>query len=455
MKLIYLSLMLLANMTLYSQERAGIDGVQGNKLSLKECMEFALENSAKLEIQKTEVDNARIARRDAILAAFTPSVSAGTNVYNNYGRSVDPQTNTYVSTTSFSNSYYVSGGITLFNGFEAVNNIRISKTSMQMGIDKETLMKDEICLATMEAFYNVVYYGELSKIVAGQLQTMQESLALIRRQEELGVKSHADIVQAEADVADMEYNLITSRNQYEDALLTLKDVMFWEPGRELEIDWDGVKNQLCPTIEADLSELSEFAVENNPNVLVAKSAMDNAALDLRTAKWKFIPSVSLNGGWSTSYYTYPGQSGVTSASFRSQFVNNGGEYVQVSLSFPIFNGLSRHSNLRKKKNALKRTTAEYNMAKRDIRAEVARAVQDRDGAEAALTQACKRENAQEQAWEVNVKKFGQGLISPIDYRKSSDSYLNAKAERLNAQLKFSLKNSVVRYYNGVPYINQF
>ena len=92
-------------------------------MSLKACMEYAVGNSARIRLQQTDIDDARIARRDAVLEAFTPSVSAGTYAYSNFGRSVDPETNTYVSTTSFNNGYSVGAGITLFNGFEAVNNI--------------------------------------------------------------------------------------------------------------------------------------------------------------------------------------------------------------------------------------------------------------------------------------------------------------------------------------------
>lgn len=443
-KYVSLSLAALVSLTAAAQE-----------MTLKDCMEYALENSAKVEIQQTEIDNARIARRDAILAAFTPSISAGTNVYTNFGRSVDPQTNTYVSTTSFSNGYSVSGGIVLFNGFEAVNNIKIANTSLRMGIDRETLIKDEICLATMEAFFNVVYYKKLAQIIESQTETMKSNLEFMRRQEELGLKGYADVVQAEADLADMEYNLITSRNQYEDALITLKDIMFWEPERELSIDAESIEEQWVAAMDENLGELSEYASEHDPNVLIAKANMENAALDLRIAKWKFTPRISLNGGWSTSYFTYPGQDGYVASPFRSQFLNNGGEYVQLSLTFPIFDGLSTFSNLRKKKNAYRRATAEYDMAKREVRAEVARAVKDRDGAESALNQAYKRENAQEQAWAMNMKKYEQGLISQIDFRKASDSYMSAKAERLNALLKWHLKSSVVKYYSGVPYINQF
>ncbi|MGN1211323.1 MAG: TolC family protein, partial [Candidatus Cryptobacteroides sp.] len=186
-------------------------GAFGQRLSLKECMEYALDKSAKLKVQEADVDDARIARRDAILKAFTPAVEAGTYAYSNFGRSVDPETNTYVSTTSFNNGYSISGGIVLFNGFEAVNNMKISKTSLMMGIEQEQKLKDEICLATMEAFYNVVYYSKLSEIVGGQVKTLEDALSLVRRQEELGQKGYADVVQTEADLADMEYNLIVAQ----------------------------------------------------------------------------------------------------------------------------------------------------------------------------------------------------------------------------------------------------
>ena len=433
-------------------------GAFARGLGLKECMQYALDKSAKLKIQEADVDDARLARRDAILKAFTPAVEAGTYAYSNFGRSVDPETNTYVSTTSFNNGYSVSGGIVLFNGFEAVNNVKISKTSLMMGIKQEQKLKDEICLATMEAFYNVVYYTKLSEIVGGQVRTLEDALSLIKRQEELGQKGYADVVQTEADLADMEYSLIVAQNNLANAIITLKDIMFWEEDDELEIDVEGIE-QASTLVEEDAdaesSAVADFAVGHNPSVLIAKGKMDNARLSLKTAKWKFSPYLSLNAGWSTSYYTYPGLAGYVPVPYGQQFRNNGGEYIQLSLSFPIYNRLQTFSNLRKMKNNYKRAEAEYDTAVRQVQAEVERAVQDRNGAGSALNQAERRESVQEEAWRLNIKKFEQGLISAIDFRKASDNLLNAKAERLNALLKWHLKSSVVKYYNGVSYIDQY
>ena len=425
-------------------------------MTLKECMQYAEENSAKMKLQQMDVDDARVARRDAILRVFTPEVSAGTYAYSNFGRSVDPETNTYVSTTSFNNGYQVGAGITLFDGFSAVNNMKVSKTALKMGIDQEELTRDEICLATMEAYYNVVYFEQLAQILESQVQTAQDALTLAKKQEELGQKGYTDVIEMEAELADREYQLIKARNQHADALLTLKDLMFWPMDEDLRIDTSMADAEVIVTLtpEDETENIIDYAVHNLPSIAIAKGRMDNAMLELKTAKWRFTPSLSLNAGWSTSYYTYPGMEGYVATPFHTQFKNNGGEYIQLSLSFPIFDRLSTFSNLRKKRNESRRATVQYEQKVREVEAEVIRAVQDRDGASAAFHQADRRAALQEEAYHLNVRKLEQGLISTIDFQKASDNWLNAKTSRLDALLKFYIKRSVVNYYNGISYINQ-
>lgn len=426
-------------------------------MSLKDCMEYAVENASQVQVQRTKVGDARLDRRDAILTAFTPSIEASTYGYYRWGRSIDPETNTYVTTTSLNNGWSVSAGITLFDGFSALNNIKIAKTSLSMGLTRERQEEDKVCLATMEAYFNVLYYTELVAILAEQVENAQSALTLASRQEELGVKGHADVVQMEADLADREYELVSARNSLADAKITLEDVMLWPVGEELVIDTS------LDSLDATTSGASGNVIVEDiilkarasmPSVLVAKGALDNAKYALRTAKWQFLPTLGLYGGWSTSYYTYPGQAGYTPTPYWNQFTNNGGEYLQLSLSIPIYDRLSKFTKLSKRRNEYRRAAIEYDKSLRDVESEVRRAVSDCDGAESALLQAERRADAQEEAYRLNSRKFEQGLISSIEYNTASSNYLKAKAERLNALLKWQLKRRVVDYYNGVRYIDQ-
>ncbi len=138
----------------------------------------------------------------------------------------------------------------------------------------------------------------------------------------------------------------------------------------------------------------------------------------------------------------------------TQLRTNGGEYIQLSLSIPIYNRLGNIYNLKQKKNQCLRSGMEYEQTLRDIEDEVTRAVQDKDGAIAAFLQAERLSDVQEEAYNLNIKKLEQGLISPLEFQKASDNWLNANAERLNALLQFIIKRSVVRYYSGIAYQDQ-
>ncbi len=423
-------------------------------MNLKECMRYAVEHSTKIRIAQADNRDAQIDRRDAILSAFTPQVSGNTYAYYNFGRSIDPETNTYSVITSFHNGYSLSAGIYLFNGFQAVNNLKITKTAQQMGLTKEQQAEDQICLATMEAYCNVLYYTELEKALQGQVATAEKALQLAMRQEELGQKSHADVVEMQSDLAERQYQLTTCHNNLNNAIISLKDVMFWPIEEPLKIDGSIAQQSLLITAPVDAQTMVEQAQQTMPSVLLAEGTMSNARLALKTAKWQLLPSLALYGGWSSSYFTYPGRDGYVPTPYFEQIKNNRGEYVQLSLNIPIYDRLSTHSNIAKRKNAYDRAQADYDQALRDVEAEVLRAVADRDGAADALKQAETRATLQQEAFSLNGKRFEQGLISSIEYQTASNNYLNALAEQLNARLQYYIKNSVVTYYGGVPYINQ-
>ena len=423
-------------------------------MNLKECMRYAVEHSTKMRVQQADNRDAQIDRRDAILSAFTPQVSGNTYAYYNFGRSIDPETNTYSVITSFHNGYSLSAGIYLFNGFQAVNNLKITKTARQMGLTKEQQVEDQICLATMEAYCNVLYYTELEKALQGQVATAEKAVQLATRQEELGQKSHADVVQMQGDLAERQYQLTTCHNNLNNAVITLKDVMFWPIEEPLKIDGSIAQQSLWVTAPVDAQTMVEQAQQTMPSVLLAEGTMNNARLALKTAKWQLLPSLALYGGWSSSYFTYPGRDGYVPTPYFDQIKNNRGEYVQLSLNIPIYDRLSSHSNIAKRKNAYDRAQADYDQALRDVEAEVLRAVADRDGAADALRQADTRAELQQEAYALNTKRFEQGLISSIEYQTASNTYLNALAEQLNARLQYFIKRSVVTYYGGVPYIEQ-
>ena len=417
-------------------------------MTLHDCMEYAISNSTKIRIQQAAVGDAQLDRRDAALTLFTPQISAQTYAYYNFGRSIDPQTNTYFNTTSFHNNYSVSAGYDLFDGFRAVNNYKISKTGLLIADSQEKQVEADICLAVMEAYYNVVYYKRLCDVYEAQVAAAEQALSKAMKQEELGQKGHADVIQMKADLADRSYDLTNTYNMYRDQKMTLSDLMFWPMDEELVIDTSMPTWQTEPVAA---ESVVDFALEHNPGIQIANWQELNAKRELNTAKWQLLPSVGLYAGWNTSYYSYQGS---TTNPFQDQFKNNGGEYIQLSVSIPIWSRLSKHSTISRKRHALDKATAELDQKRRDVESEVRRAIQDRDGAATAYQQAQRKAEVQSEAYSLNLKKLQQGLISPLEFQTANNNYLKAQADEMNSLFKYLIKQAVVKYYNGVEYVNQ-
>ena len=412
-------------------------------MTLRDCVHYALSHSAEVRVLQADLGDAQLARRNAILNAFTPEIDANTYAYSNFGRSIDPETNIYSNTTSFHNGYSLSAGITLFNGFRAINNMKITKIAEATGVTRIQQTEDKITLATIEAYCNVLYFTELSRTVQAQMETAETALRLAQRQKDLGQKSQADVLQMEAELSDRKYKYIVCENQLQNAYIMLKDIMLYpteQPFSVTDVEADTMLSDAVHTMEVSR------AADRLPAVIIAENERQTARLALKTARWQLLPSLSLYGGWSSTYFTYPGRTDYVTAPYGQQIANNGGEYVQLSLNIPIYNRLSRQTEIARRRNDCDRAEARYAQARQTVEAEIHRALADRDGAAAALQQAEQHAVLQQQLYTMSVRQFEQGLISALDYQTVADNHLTAVADLLNARLQLFLKTWVVRYY---------
>ena len=141
-------------------------------------------------------------------------------------------------------------------------------------------------------------------------------------------------------------------------------------------------------------------------------------------------------------------------SFAEQFRNNGGEYIRLSLSLPLWDRLARASRISRKKHALEKANAELDAKQREVETEVRRAIQDRDANIEAYLAARQKVRLRTEAYRLNRKQLEQGLISPIEFRTAENDYLRALSDEMKSLFQLLIKQAVVEYYSGIEYINQ-
>lgn len=423
--------------------------------TLDECMRYAVENSPAVKKQ-IYTHNTYKAEYAASVASFFPSASIGVNAQYNYGRSIDPKNNTYNNISTFNNAYQLSASIPVFRGGELINQWRLSKLNKKAGRNDIEKQKDDLALQTMEDYMNVVYYQGTIRIAAEKLEESTRTLYKARRQEELGLMGKADVAQIEAQVAGDDYSLTHQQNLYNIALLKLKEDMNLPADLPLEVDTLLAEKSYMALKESP-EDIFDYAAETNPTALQADFQWKANKMQYLIAKGRLLPTISFQAGVSTNYFkdlksdvTDPGYE--PTVPFSSQFKNNRGEYLSFTLSFPLFDGLSRVTNMRRARNNMRIAYETKMEVLRQLQTAVEQAILDKEGYAKETIQMEKKVQAETLAYQVTLRKFEEGLMSSLDVQTSSNTLANSKADLLQRKLMYLLKSKLVDYYKGKPLI---
>lgn len=423
-------------------------GVSAEKLTIDDCMRYAVENSTTVGQKKLALDDRKADQAEAIGSLF-PSISASVGGVMNFGRGVDPATNSYTNVTTFSNSYGLSGSMTLFDGLQSINILRAAKVAKKIGVAETELAHDEVAMKTMSAYMDVVYYIEAVVIAKEHLEASRKTLELVRRQFDLGIKSSADVAEIESQEANYDYLLITEENNLALAYIKLREIMNYPQGQPLEIDTD-ISIEALPSATSE-QDLVMYALEYNPRIVASRYATEKSRINLARAKGAFSPSLYLNAGYNTSYFIDFDNKASYDA-FGTQFRNNRGSYVQLSLSIPIYTGLSRQSSKRRAQNAYHSAQLEQQSVQQAVESEVSQTWQEMQGLSKQYVQGQKKVSASQLAYDISAKKFENGLISALDLQTAANTLLQAKSDKLRTRLQYFIKIRMVDYYNGLSLI---
>lgn len=424
---------------------------QTQSWDMDDCMSFAVQNSSKIKVQELLNRNYKEDRKASVGALF-PSVNAGVGATSSFGRSIDPETNTYSNISNFSNAYEIGGNMSLFQAGALLNAVKVSKVTALMGIEEQQRKQDDISIQTMQAFADYLYYIECVKLSDEKLKQSEQLLYKTKRMESMGLKSQADVAQVEAQVAADDYTLTKQNNLRDQSLLTLKQVMNYPLRDSLAVD----TNLLIPLYLPDdrsPEELYQAARFWNPTAKVAEMKVMESELQAKIARAKLLPSLSLNGGINTRFYENLKDWGKLS-SFGPQFRNNLGEWVGVSLNIPIFNGLSRRSAMNKAKNNARIAKVEYDETLRQLEVEIQKVMQDCEGLTKEFEQIKRKVDADQQAFLVTSRKYEKGLLSVFDLQTSANTLLQSKVSKLQIQMNYLIKKRLADYYSGKPLINE-
>lgn len=410
---------------------------------LDSCMAYAVEHATDV---KREVVNARQRKQDYQKAVtdFLPSVVGGVQGQYAWGRNIDPETNTYNYVTTFNNYYQLYASLNVFDGFATINAFKQAKLARAYSTTAMQKVRDDKAIDVMQKFVDAAYAEASIQIASDKLAESKRLLGKMQRLYELGEKGRPDVVQMESQVAEDEYNLTHQKHVAQQCLLTLKSAMNFPVEEELRLVTNG--KQVNESFPINHETVYQNFLNASPDVKSAEYEVEKARYDYKIAKGRLLPSLSLSGGISTNFYRNLSQGGQYEG-FASQFRNNRGEYLALTLSIPIYDNVAWHS-VKKARNDWQLAQVNLEETKRKLHDHIAQAVMDAEGYAKELYQMNKKVVSDSLAYYMSSRKFEEGMLSTFDLHTAAQTLLESRIKQLQMQMLLVIKQRLVDYYQG-------
>ena len=369
-----------------------------------------------------------------------PAVSGNISANANNGSVINQITNNRVNQTTITNSMGVSASMPLYEG----NKLNLQIERATLALEQNDLYVKEaqnnITLSVLEAYLQALYQYENITVAKNTALSSEEQLAQAQQKYENGAIAKIDLIEIETQHANNQYNVVLAKNQYENQVLTLKQLLELPPGTEFGIEIIRKEDVSAPI--ANKEEVYRQALEQLPTTKIYDKQKELAQKDIQIAKAGFLPSLSLSGGINTGY------SDRDTEKYMTQLRNNFGQTIGLSLNIPIFSRYQNKNNVALARLSESQAELDRKQAEKDLYTKIETAWHNATTRQAQEVASKKARDNAKLAYELAEKKHEFGNLTNTELLVSRNTYLNAEQTYLQNKYMVLLYQQLLNFYQG-------
>jgi outer membrane protein len=373
-----------------------------------------------------------------------PSVSGSVNQSFNWYKGFDSSTGQYGNSNgSNSTSYGLSTSVSLFNGQKLTNKIKQAEINFESGRYYSETVKESVGLNIVNAYLQVLYAYESVKNAEKQIESTTEQLAFAQERMNLGVISMSDYLQVKSELASEKSTLASAQSQLSINKVSLMQLMELPVDSNFEIASPNLDSLLFSLEKPNAQEIYNAALKFKPEIKNAELTTESSKLDVKIAKADALPSLSANGGLSTSY------SSLNSGSYSSQLKDKVNPSIGLSLSVPIFQKKQIKTNIGLANIAVSEAELDEMNTKNELRKSIEQACVDVNSAQAQYESSIEEYNATKESYDVADEKYKLGLLNSVDLLIQKTNLITSESKLLQAKYNLIFSSKVVDFYKGI------
>lgn len=459
-------------------------GVQAqDKWDLQRCVTYAMVNN--ISVKQADIQ-ARLSGLQMKMNKFGryPGLNFSTSSGYNFGRSINPATNSFENNRIFFSNFQLQSSVNLFNWFSQRYTIEASaldKKAADAAIDKA---RNDIALNVAVAYLQALLANEQINISEVQIQQTRSRLENIRKLVKAGSLPELNASEMEAQLARDSATYIGAQATYQQNLIMLKALL----SMDMALPFDIVKPDVTAIPIESLAELQPAnvyreALKNLPQQRVNQYRYQSALKNIQVARSAMYPTLSAFASIGSRYSSlFPDQQNLVvsptgkldtlgyveiapgsvyyavrpdfqvitkNVSYSRQLFDvNLSQAIGLNLSIPIFNGRQLRTGWERSRLNAENIKLQLDQDNLTLQQDIYAAYNDAVNALQRYMAAVKVVEAAEKTLSFSQKRFDAGLLQTIDLITNQNNLNTARLDALAAQYEYVFRMKLLEFYKG-------
>lgn len=406
--------------------------------TLQRCLDYALENN--IQVRQSRVSElSGLEDTELAKAQLFPSLSASVSQsFVNYPSGDATDNNSY------SGNYNLNANWTLFDGGRRTKEIKRSK--LQNEVDKLSTeeTEDNIQIAIVQAYLQVMYAMESVRINENTVETAKAERDRAEELYKTGSISSVDLAQLESQYSSDKYQLVVAKNSLDNYKLQLKQLLELDILDEIKLDMPDIAEEHILTPLPDKEIIYMTSLEVMPQIRSSELSIEMAELEKQKAKSSYWPTLSMNAGVGTGHISG------TDYNFGNKIWKNFNESIGLTISIPIFANRENKTAYNKAKWALTTSQLDLLNAQKDLLQTVESIYLDAVSAQSQYLSATERLSYIQQSFQLTEEQFFLGMKNTLEMLTEKNNLLTAQQEVLQAKYMAIMNIQLLNIYQKKP-----
>ena len=420
-------------------------------LSLTECIEIALGNNTAITQARFSREVA-VARIDQSRNAFLPTLGTNYRVSRSVtgpreGAIFDQTTQTIVTTlgedrVGGAQSVGSSLSFTIFDAAAFANLSASRKTARAAEMDLSGSRR-QMVFEVKQRYFILLQRVEQLELAKEQVSVSEESLRRNKTLYEIGTSTISDVFGAESQLARFRVELIAREND----VATARSLLAFSLGLSPDVNIYPTEKTLTVAPPAITYEESlDRALGGNPEILAQRHRMLASRDQLKATRYSVrFPRISGSAG-----YSWQLNRGESFGGVEDLFVKNYSYNAGISVSLPVFNGLSAENNVKIQKLEYLRSMEQLDQAKRQRTMDIRLSFLNLERLRQSITANEAAVKAAEEVFRLEDQRYNLGGGTFLERQTAQFQLFTARNQAVQDRFQYQIELAQLEQHVGGP-----